>query len=244
VVGLVLYSKTPKNKNFYPKMISPKRKKRVAKAVSPLRTTLSFVSNPSPIVPEKMHAVLRFQYYEGLAGGANAYAYVFFSMNSPYDPLYSVGGGKCTGFEEWMTLYTRFYVSKCTISAIMYNGSNSPIIAYQLPVRSDEAGGGVTPTIDKIMEGKDGRYHYLSTGAHPANGRPLTVTYMPARFEGLPVVSNREELSGDVATDPDVQPAVQVGWLCPAGTAALTIAILATVEYTTMFYRPRLLGDS
>lgn len=225
-----------------------KRKKKSSKkqgaAVSALRTSISLVTSPKAIVPERTVAVVRYQEAVGLAGGANTYAYSSYSMNSPYDALYSVGGGACTGFNEWMALYSRFFVLKCRISISIYNGSSNVIMSYLLPMRSDDAAGGVTPTVDKILEGRDSRYAMIWPGAHPSNGRALTVTYRPAQFEGLPVTSNRDELSGTVASDPQIQPAVQAGWFHTGATTQLSNSMVAVVEYTTEFYRPRLLGDA
>lgn len=191
-----------------------------------------------------MKAVVTYQEAVGLASGANTYAYSSYSMNSPFDALYSVGGGKCTGFEEWMTLYSRFYVSKCRISAAVYNGTSNVVLEYMLPMRSDDAAGGVTPTVDKILEGRDTRYCMIWPGAHPSNGRALTVTFRPAAFEGLPVAANRDELSGNATSDPNIQPAVQVGWFHTGATTNQTLNMVALVEYTTTFYRPKILGDA
>lgn len=214
------------------------------KPVSAQQTSLTLIRSPRTIVPEKTKAVVTYQESVGLAAGANTYAYSSYSMNSPFDALYSVGGGKCTGFEEWMTMYSRFYVSKCRISASVYNGTSTVIMEYMLPMRSDDAAGGVTPTIDKIMEGRDSRYCFIWPGAHPSNAKALTVTFRPAQFEGLPAAANRDELSGTNASDPNIQPAVQVGWFHTGATTNMSCSMVAIVEYTTLFYRPRILGDA
>lgn len=212
-------------------------------AVSARRLALSARVTPRAIVPEKTKVTLRFQEYVTMASGANSYAYQTYSMNSAFDPLYSIGGGTCTGFTEWMTLYTRFYVSKCMISTTFYNGGTDPTVHYQLALRSDDAVGGVAPTLDKILEGRDCRFTIPWIGAHPSNGRALSVTYYPSKFQGLPAAANREELSGDVATDPNIQPAVQCGFYLANGAVQKSNAIFILIEYTTTFFRPRLLGD-
>lgn len=204
----------------------------------------SLLYNPRPIVADKHVAVIRFQEYVGLTSGATTYAYSTYSLNSPFDPLYTIGGGTCTGFAEWMTLYNRFYVSACRVSSVIYNGGSNTQFHYHMAMRSADAGAGVTPTIDRILEGRNSRYIMIWPGQHPSNGRALTVIYKPALFEGLPVTSNRDELSGDSASDPAIQPAVQVGFFGPGPTTGLSSNLLVVIEYTTLFYSPRLLGDA
>lgn len=222
-----------------------KKQKKSRMTVGVAQDGQTLLYNPRPIVPDKTVAVLRFQEYVGLSSGAGAtYAYQSYSMNSAFDPLYTIGGGTCTGFTEWMTLYTRFYVSNVRMSSVIYNGGANTMFHYHLAMRSADAGAGVVPTIDRIMEGRNGRYQMIWPGTHPSNGRALTVNYRPAAFEGLPLTSNRDELSGDSASDPAIQPAVQVGFFGPGVAVNLTANMLIVIEYTTMFYSPRLLGDA
>jgi hypothetical protein len=233
---------TPKN-NFL-KSASKKKQNKSRMAVGAPNNSQNLIYNPRPIVPDKHSAVIRFQEYIGLNSGANTYAYQSYSMNSPFDPLYTIGGGTCTGFTEWMTLYNRFYVTACRISSVIYNGGANTQFHYHMAMRSADAGAGVVPTLDRILEGRNSRYQMIWPGQHPSNGRALTVIYKPSAFEGLPNTSNREELSGDSASDPAIQPAVQVGFFGPGATTGLTSNMLVVVEYTTLFYSPRLLGDA
>lgn len=201
---------------------------------------------PNPVTticPNRTTVVLRFREYVGLASGANSYAYQTYSMNSAYDPLYTIGGGTCSGFVQWMSLYDRYYVSSMRISAQMYNASSNWVLIYLLPLRSADAVAGVTPTLDKIMESRDARYFNPQIGVHPSNGKVLSCTYTPYKFEGLPVNSNFDELSGDVTSDPTIQPAVQAGFISLGGTTQLTNSCLVQVEYSVTFWRPKLLGD-
>jgi hypothetical protein len=243
VIGELLSLQIPKTKSKLT-MRKSKVPNKSRNAISAPRDSISLVYNPRPIVPKSHQVVLRFQEYVGLNSGATTYAYSTYSMNSALDPLYTIGGGSCTGFVQWMTLYNRFYVTGCRISSTIYNGGNSTILHYHLAMRSDDAGAGVTPTVDKILEGRNGRYAVTWPGAHPSNGRSLTVSYAPTLFEGLPATSNRTELSGDASSDPAIQPAVQVGFIGPGTTTGIAINMLVVVEYTTIFYSPRLLGDT
>jgi len=159
-------------------------------------------------------------------------------MNSPYDPLYTVGGGVCTGWADLMLLYSRAFVVSARLSfcpTIMSHGGD---VYFVLPVRSDEAAAGVVPTIDMVMEGQNSTFGF-------AQGTYTRFSYIvdirrPAQFQGL-ANQAKDQLSCSVSTDPVIQPA----WYCGLiGAQNHTIDAWVLIEYTTEMYRPNSLSDA
>jgi hypothetical protein len=195
------------------------------------------------LCPETITCVLKYQRLVALASGALTYAYESYSLNSPYDPLYTAGGGNCSGFAQWMALYRRFYVKSVRVSSQAVNGTANSVFTFILPLRSSDAsGGGIVPTMDYIMESREAAFAFMNINSSIPNGWCLSLQLSPTRFEGLPLVSNREELSGDIASDPLIQPAVYVGYIC--STVGLTLSYAIKLEYTVEFWSPRILGDA
>jgi len=190
-----------------------------------------------------MEVTFRYQKTLALTAGAGGYATEEYSMNSPYDPLYTVGGGVCTGFASLMALYSRFFVKKARLQFAPTQLSNSGDVYFVLPVRSDEAAAGVVPTADMVMEGENSTFGLAM--ASYTRFSVINDIRSPAEFQGLSmnfgIPSNKEELSGAITTDPTTQPAWFVGLL---GSAGHTLAGWALIEYTTELYRPNTLGDA
>jgi len=200
------------------------------------------IRGPGLLLPPKLEVTFRFQRVLALTAGAGGYATEEYSMNSPYDPLYTVGGGICTGFASLMALYSRFYVKKARLQFAPTSLSNSGDVYFVLPVRSDEAAAGVVPTADMAMEGENSTFGLAM--ASYTRFSVINDTRGPAAFQGLLTSSgpsNKDELSGAVTTDPTIQPAWFVGLL---GANGHTLAGWALIEYTTELYRPNTLADA
>ncbi len=196
------------------------------------------------LCPRSITVMLRYQYSGTIATGAgDTTASATFSMNSPYDPLFGVGGGKCTGFDQWTSLYKRYHVDKCRVSQVIYNPVTGPIFPFILPVRSSEAGTIAAITIDTVMENRDALCTEQMPGAHPSNGRALSNSFVPQEFEGMPGQASYDSFSGDSGNDPVIQPVLYCGFTQAAVGAAST-AHIVLIEYRTTFFCPRNLGDA
>jgi hypothetical protein len=171
--------------------------------------------------------------------GAAGYVVQEISMNSPFDPLYTVGGGNCTGFATLMLIYSRCYVKSARIQTQIATASNPGDVFFILPARSDEAAAGIVPTIDMVTEGQNNKFNLLTNS--PSTYMVLSDTRSPVSFQGLPATSNRDELSCSAAVDPTIQPAWFTGLLGAQGHTAL---VLTLVEYSCTLYRPNTLGDA
>jgi len=202
-----------------------------------------FVRSPGLLLPPKIKSTFRFQRALALTAGAGGYAVEEYSMNSPYDPLYTVGGGICTGFTTLMGLYSRCLVKVARLTLAVTSMSHGGDMYFILPVRSDEAAAGVVPTADMVMEGQNSTVGF-------AQGTYTRFSYLqdtrsPAAFQGLTLrdgeESNREELSCAISTDPTIQPAWYAGFM---GASGHTLAGWAFIEYTSELYRPNSLSDA
>jgi hypothetical protein len=166
-------------------------------------------------------------------------------MNAAVDPLYSLGGGRCTGFEEWMTLYRRFHVNKCRISQSVYNGNNVVAFPFLFPVKSAEAAAGIAaPSLDTIMESRDAVSFMMMASTHPTNGSAISLVCHPEEYEGMPEGgASYDSFSGNESTDPAIQPAIIAGFaLALAGAYSMTQTVV--IEYTTRLFNPRLISDA
>lgn len=200
----------------------------------------SIVRTPGSLLPAKLHVTFRYQHNGAYSTSAAGYAVNEFSMNSPYDPLYTVGGGICTGFTTLMNLYSRFFVRRAKISVQPCAASNTGDYIFILPVRSDEAGAGVVPTVDMITEGQESVFNCTSNGMYTY--LVLTSIKSPQEFQGLGITA-KDELSGAITTDPVIQPAWYVGLFSNAG-AGHTATLVTFIEYETELYRPNTLSDA
>jgi len=194
------------------------------------------------LLPEKLRTIFRFQYQAVWNHGAGVYAQTEISMNSPYDPLYTVGGGVCTGFPNLIALYSRFFVNQARLQAQISGVTASAAdLMYILPVRSDEAAGGVIPTLDMITEGQAPVFNMLA--ASPQTQLVLRSSLSPSKFQGL-TKQNKDELSGSIALDPVIQPAWYVGTYSTTGAVGHNMTAILFVEYDTELYRPNTLSDA
>jgi len=173
--------------------------------------------------------------------GGGVYAQTEISMNSVFDPLYTVGGGVCTGFAEAMAIYSRFYVKSATFSVqILSATTSSADLLFMNAVRSDEAAAGVIPTLDIITEGLGSTSTLALSGAIPGH---LEGKFYPASFQGLSK-QNKDELSGSLTVDPVIQPAVYCGVYSATGATGHSLTGLIIVSYDVELYRPNTLNGA
>lgn len=198
--------------------------------------TLQIVRSPGLLVPRETKVTFRFQQRSTMTVGATTYIQDYFSMNSPYDALFTVGGGTCSGFANWMALYQRFYVTKATIQmqVLAVTVADGTDMGFVYPLRSDEMAGGIVPSFDRFFEG--GRGTSTSITASPfQNCMVMRDTQVPVQFQGIPAASNREEMSGSAAADPQIQPGWAVGF---CGTNTHSFVVQVVVEYFTTLWAP------
>jgi len=203
---------------------------------------VGILRSPGLLLPSKLRNTFRFQRIVPLTSGAGGYAFEYYSMNSPYDPLFTVGGGICTGWTTLMTLYSRCFVRNATCQMQPTTASHTSDVAFVLPIRSDEAAAGIVPTFDMVTEGQLGKFNLTTNSVYLS--QPLVDRRSPAEFQGLGSEnnpSNKEQLSAAVSTDPTIQPCWAVGLI---GSAGHTLSMGVFIEYDSELYRPNALGDA
>lgn len=204
------------------------------------------------VCPESVTVTLKFQYSANFI--TDVYNYSVFSMNSVYDPLYTAGGGSCTGYLTWASLYDRYYVSRTTVEAFFMNRSDSAavghqVLAYILPFTSAQAAAGsaIVVTPDLVSESARCTSVLLppNLGASNSSGR-LTQSYDVSNFEGNPSVSaNWLGLSGRVGADPTSEGCINVGFVaCDGTTATCSIEMFVVVTYRVRFYARLVFGTA
>jgi len=233
-------------KNFFKRGRSKPQKRRAAASTREVGTVaknyaVTLSRDLPPLRPNKMRATFRF-YLNALldAGAGAAYAVTQIAMNSPYDPLFTVGGGTCTGFANWMNFYAHFFVHRCRIKQALWciQGSPAPSVGFLLPLRSDQASAGVTPTIDMVTECPDAISATQFAGQWNANGQEIEKTWVPTTFDGVSKTSNKREYSGDASNDPVYQPVVYCGFISAGGALDYQAEQHLLVEYDTELYAP------
>jgi hypothetical protein len=179
---------------------------------------------------------------------ANLADYVQISSNSAYDPLYSLGGGNCTGFSQYSTMYTRYIVERVIIEAHFVNnasnGAGREVKAFIRAVPTGQVasfpGVGALSQSDVVeAQGcKSCTVTYINGGFRDATAT-LHTEYVPWRMEGLPnEASDFVNLSSLCTGDPVRQGVIFVGTISSVSGAGMTCDLDLTVTYVTRFFEP------
>jgi len=199
------------------------------------------VKRPSDVVPERLTGKLRFSENGSYNTGALTYATRTIAMNNPYDPIYTIGGGSCTGYAEMMALYEKSLVTSCRVQVSSANGQTTYWRAlFQCPVSSAvSSGGGLTWTYDQAFEGP--LSSALNTlGLTMGQVSCIDRTYYPPAFEGLTTESAKVTMAGGLSTSPVLVPTVVVGQTSSnAADTGFAFQLNILVEYTVLYYRPK-----
>lgn len=81
------------------------------------------------ISPDSIVVCMKYSdYFNFASGGAAAHVTTPFRMNGAYDPVVAVGGGTCSGWNEWSAIYGRYRVLASKIKVWGYNTCATPLI--------------------------------------------------------------------------------------------------------------------
>jgi len=205
-------------------------------------TTISTVG--TCIVPERLSSVLRWQNVNNsLSAATQQSSYVAVVLNGCYDPLYSLGGGSCTGFTALMQLYNRFIVTSTRVTMRIRNGASTSIgnemIAYILEIPSIQVNMVGTMVSEDVLEARR-----CTTMVVPYNNthqfREMSRTVDIRKLEALPsLVAAYESLSGISNGNPARTPVALVGITRPGGAqASTTCEMILVLEFDVTFYQP------
>lgn len=209
-------------------------RKRYRKRRSPILRT---------IVPNSLVTKVRYMDYFLMAtGGVSAYQTIAFRMNGAYDPVASVGGGTCTGWNQLASIYGKYRVLGAKIEIWAYNTCQSPVIV-SIFARSST---GSVPSSSTEIQQKSFEYNSdvkakqmvpFTTG----NGIPrcyLSMYKSIRRLEGNRINLD-EDYSSATTTTPTVQTYFDVNLCSLDGTSvSSTSNYTIRITYYTRFYEP------
>lgn len=199
------------------------------------------------ICPPSMDVKLRWQYVNNnlsMQTPGTAYSYAALSLNSAYDPLYQIGGGSCTGFAQWMTLYNRYIVTDVVISMRIRNTSatsiGNNIVAFILEVPSYQVTTVGTAVSEDVLETRKCSTKiipYNTTGLYTTLTRSINIKAV----ESLPsLIADYSNLSGSSAASPNRQCLALAGVCRPTGSQSGCVAeCVFMMEFSVHLYAPR-----
>jgi len=205
-------------------------------------TTISTVGDA--VVPQRLRRTMRWQYVINTLSAASVQsAYVSVALNGLYDPLFTLGGGSCTGFPQLMALYNRYIVSSTRLTARIRNSSSTSVgndlVAYVLEIPAIQANMVGTIVSEDVLEARR-----CTTAVIPYNNahqyRELSRTVSIVQLEALPsLLADYDDLSGTTNSNPTRTPIALVGITRPGGAQASSQAeMVLVVEFDTTFYQP------
>lgn len=196
------------------------------------------------IVPTRMSTVLRFQTVNNsLSFATTQSAYVTISVNGAYDPLYTLGGGSCTGFAELAALYNRYIVTKAHIRMDILNSSTNSVgnnlVAFIAEIPASQVGMVGTTVSEDILESRRCTTNLVSR-SDAVEFRRIERDIDVLTLEGLPsLMADYENLSGSKTANPDRTCVALCGATRPTGPqASNTAEVLVVVDYYMTFYQP------
>lgn len=196
------------------------------------------------IVPQRLSTVLRFQNVNNaLSMSLSPSAYQVIALNGCYDPLYTLGGGSCTGFAELSQLYNRYIVSRVAIRMNIRNSSansiGNDIVGYVLQFPSSQLAAVGTVITEDVLESRR-----CVTEMIPYNNanqyKELCARIDICEIEGLPsLIAAYDALSGNPSSNPARTPVAFCGVTRPTGSqAGCSAEMTLVVEFSVTFYQP------
>lgn len=188
---------------------------------------------------------LRFHDEPALSWGAAASsATVSYSMNSPYDPYYAVGGGQCSGFSQYASIYDRYICTGCKVTAQVSSGLTSGLnINFGLcGTASNESLPAAPQYIDYLRESP--RTKVVSkvinsgiTNAQWSHGR-VSKYFSVKRVENRKSIIGEDNYTAATTADPTTQPLVTL-IVAQSANGATTLVTSVDIVYYVRFYQPK-----
>lgn len=175
---------------------------------------------------------------------AGPYVTRSYALNNAYDPVYTVGGGSCTGYSQWMALYQYARVESVEVMISAQNESTSVgkgITVFAVPFPSTQTPS-VVPTLDLIMESAYGRSVDLFVGNSVLNPGQLAGEWSLKGIEGNSLVP-RLSYSSTSSGGPDKIITCLCGIIASDGISiALTGSFKVRIVYRVLFWQRRVFG--
>lgn len=205
---------------------------------------VSMYKSPSILSMDKYYCKLTFEDSIHITPGVGTYSYLEYSMNSPYDPYFGVGGGTCEGYSSLINIWSRYIVYGCKAAfraTCLSNTENNNLYVALIATPSSMYSVYSPPTYDQIQEQKD-RLRVVCKTMLPLNGTYEYRALMKKYYSIAKVETAQRNLdptlySGAYNGDPSAQPVLYVGGGTVEGAAtSMSISGLLTITYYCKFY--------
>lgn len=174
--------------------------------------------------------------------GLNTTSENFFRANDLYDPNASIGGHQPIGFDQIMQFYDHFVVIGCKLTAYFKN--NDTAYAQFVYIRCTDNLTGDTD-FEKLAENGRMRYKLMAQSGATPTVTKLTYKVNPNRFLNRPNPMSDPELKGSASASPTEQCALVVG--CVGQDESVnpgTVTVTVVLDYTAVFFEPKILTQS
>nr|WAE42350.1 MAG: capsid protein [Cressdnaviricota sp.] len=201
-------------------------------------------TRPATQFPSQMMTKLKYNTHSALSVSSLGGASFAYSLNSPYDPQISSGGGSCSGYEQWAGMYENYlcYGAKFVLTAYPKSNTDQMLIGLA-PV----VGGGHYPSTtlaysDWLTESKYAIYRVAPQYVEGNNYQPIRLKkyFSVKKLQQLSHLgTDTANFSGATAGDPPIQPVVAliIAFQDMSGDANVVYDICIT--YYTLFYNPK-----
>lgn len=183
--------------------------------------------------------------YQGLIDAAGTLPYGSVPLcSSAYDPQWSAGGGNCTGYSQWMGIYSYCLVRNVSITATYHNtiGSASTIFIQAYP--SSQVGSSASvPLIDNIKEGRNSVFYDMGYNNSLRNPYTLTHSYNVERLEGTPLTP-KQSWSSTASSSPTLMTGFMAGYIATNSTSLMTGRLTYDVTFSCELYQRRVFGTA
>lgn len=227
------------------------RKRPVASRKVPRRTRRYHkrgrVSRVATEFPSSMRIKLRYAADDTVGVSSGSGAVRTYSVNSPFDPYVSVGGGSCSGFAQWAGMYRKYVCHSCrvVVTGVVTDNDNSTLVVG-IRGRSSSSGlpGSAALYGDWLVESKGSAYRRIPPWVSPQPYHRFTlVKYFTVKeLEGWSNLDD-SDWSADVTADPPGQPVFDLVAGYTTGTGTCTIEYHTSITYYTKFFQPKLSED-
>lgn len=190
------------------------------------------------IVPQSLTVQLKYQHFTAISP-TSLTTLVNFSLNSPYDPVYDLSGGNCTGYSQLIALYQFCLVQSVLIRFSAQNTSAAqPAYMFIVPFNSTQS----IPTLTRglVMETPYGRWADLYFGNSAVNPHTITTGYNLRTLEGHSLVPF-VDYSCTSSADPTRQLVASIGVSALDGaTVGVSGSFTVVLTYNCFFWQKRI----
>lgn len=216
------------------------KKRRTGPAVSGGRITRRYLQGTN-----KVRKVLRYYDKFTLNPGATGLAASHqWRANGIHDPDFLLGGHQARGFDEYMTMYDHYTVTKCTAKVYFDNNAEQSGVLGVLHVRDSGTAFVTQPDIMEYGMKTVVPIMAANSGSGGSVMKTATIAVDIAKFLGIKDILDSRECSGMATTDPAEEVIIHVSAFPINAGDAQPINCAIELEYEVWFHEPKNPGES